>query len=94
MASRVAEGACAFAWRTYLLLHQGVDETDDRRTALYRYITSLSDAGEHDFDVLQVAAVVYLKKLDELSEDAEARLAASQAVGRRSWNSTTDQALT
>ena len=83
MTSRAVESACAFAWRTYLLRHQGVDETDDRRTALYRYITSLSDAGEHDFNALQVAAVVYLRKLDELSEDGEARLAASEAVGRR-----------
>ena len=85
MTSRAVEGACAFAWRTYLLRHQRVDETDDRRTALYRYITSLSEAGEHDFNVLQVAAMVYLKKLDELNEDGEAQLAASEAVGRRSF---------
>ncbi|WP_024508060.1 hypothetical protein [Bradyrhizobium sp. ARR65] len=87
MTTRTVEGACAFAWRTYLLLHQGVDETDDRRSALYRYITSLSDAGEHDFNVLQVAAVEYLrkldelnelKKLDELNEDEKARLAAAE----------------
>ncbi len=81
MTSDAAEGACAFAWRTYLLVHKGVDETDGRRTALYRYITSLSDAGEHDFNVLQVAALVYLKKLDELNEDRKARLAACEAVG-------------
>jgi hypothetical protein len=84
MTSHAAEGACAFAWRTYLLLHKGINENDDRRTALHRYVTDLSDAGEHDFNVLQVAALLYLKKLDELNEDAEARIAASEAVGRRS----------
>jgi hypothetical protein len=85
MTSHAAEGACAFAWRTYLLHHKGINENDDRRTALHRYVTSLSDAGEHDFNVLQVAAQMYLKKLDELNEDGKARLAASEAVGRRSF---------
>jgi hypothetical protein len=83
MTSRAVEGACAFAWRIYLLRHKGVDETDDRRAALCRYIATLSDAGEHDFDVLQVAAVAYLNKLDEGCHDEEARQAASEAVARR-----------
>ena len=83
MTSRAVDGACAFAWRVYLLRHQGVDETDDRRAALRRYIATLSAAGEHDFDVLQVAAVVYLNKLDEGCQDEEARQAASEAVARR-----------
>jgi hypothetical protein len=34
---------------------------------------------------LQVAAQMYLKKLDEFHEDGKARLAASQAIGRRSF---------
>lgn len=85
MTSHAAEGAGAFAWRTYLLLHKGIDENDDRRTALYRFVTSLFDAGERDFNVLQVAALQYLKKLDELNEDGKARLAASEAVRRRSF---------
>ncbi len=83
MTSRAAEGACAFAWRIYMLLHQGVDETDDRRAALWRYITDLSDAGEDDFDVLQVAAVMYLKQLDEGYRDEKARHASSVAAARR-----------
>jgi hypothetical protein len=78
------EGACALAWREYLLRHKGINENDDRRTALHRYVSTLSDAGEHDFNVLQVAALLYLKKLDECHEDRKARLAASEAVGRRS----------
>jgi hypothetical protein len=63
----------------------GIDENDDRRTALHRYVESLCDAGERDFNVLQVAALLYLRKLDELNEDRKARRAASEAVGRRSF---------
>jgi hypothetical protein len=40
-----AEGACAFAWRNYPLLHSDVREDDDRRAALHRYVSSLRDAG-------------------------------------------------
>jgi hypothetical protein len=68
-----------------LLLHKGINENDDRRTALVRYVRDLADAGEHDFNVLQVAALLYLKKLNEFHEDGKARLAASEAVGRRSF---------
>jgi hypothetical protein len=34
---------------------------------------------------LQVAGLQYLKKLDELNDDGKAQLAASEAVGRRSF---------
>jgi hypothetical protein len=80
MTSQASEGACAFAWRNYLLLHSGISENDNRRSALYRYVTKLGDAGEYDFDLLQIAAVVYLKKLDELHDDRSARIAADQAL--------------
>ena len=80
MTSQATEGACAFAWRNYLLLHSGISENDSRRSALYRYVTNLSDTGEYDFDLLQIAAVAYLKKLDELHDDRGARLAADQAL--------------
>ncbi len=80
MTSQATEGACAFAWRNYLLLHSGVRENDNRRSALYRYVTDLGDTGEYDFDRLQTAAVVYLKKLDELQDDRGARLAADEAL--------------
>jgi hypothetical protein len=62
-----------------LLLH-GVSENDSRRSALSRYVTNLRDAGEDDFDLLQIAAVAYLKKLDELHDDRGARLAADQVL--------------
>jgi hypothetical protein len=63
-----------------LLLHSGISENDSRRFALYRYVTNLRDAGEYDFDLLQIAAVAYLKKLDELHDDQRARLAADQTL--------------
>ncbi|MGX1317260.1 hypothetical protein AB7M17_000713 [Bradyrhizobium sp. USDA 377] len=78
MSSQAREGACAFAWRNYLLLHSGISENDDRRSALYRYIANLRKTGEDNFDLLQIAAVAYLKKLDELHDDQCARLAADQ----------------
>ena len=80
MTSQAIEGACAFAWRNYLLLHSGISENDNRRSALSRYVTNLRDNGEYDFDLLQIAAVAYLKKLDELHDDQGARLAADQAL--------------
>ena len=75
-----AEGACAFAWRNYMLVHSGISENDKRRSALDRYVSNLRDSGEDDFDILQVAAVAYLKKLDELHDDRGARLAADQVL--------------
>lgn len=83
MSSQAREGACAFAWRNYLLLHSGVSENDDRRFALYRYIANLRDTGEDDFNLMQIAAVAYLKKLDELHDDQRARLAADQVFAER-----------
>ena len=75
-----AEGACAFAWRNYLLRHSGISENDTRRSALKRYVSDLRDTCESDFDLLQSAAVTYLNKLDELHDDRSARRAADQAL--------------
>ena len=83
MNSHAREGACAFAWRNYLLVHSGISENDDRRSALDRYISNLRDTGEDDFDLLQIAAVAYLKKLDELHDEQCARLAADQILAER-----------
>ncbi|WP_445218250.1 hypothetical protein ACKWRH_41480 [Bradyrhizobium sp. Pa8] len=83
MNSQAREGACAFAWRNYLLLHSGVGENDNRRAALYRYIANLRNTGEDDFDLLQIAAVAYLRKMDELHDDQCARLAADQILAER-----------
>ena len=80
MTSQARESACARAWRNYLLFHSNISENDSRRFALYRYVTNLHDTGEYDFDLLQIAAVAYLKKLDESHDDRGARLAADQAL--------------
>ena len=80
MTSQATEGACAFAWRNYLLRHSSINENDSRRSALHRYVNNLRDAGEYDFDLLQIAAVAYLKKLDELHDDRGARLAGDEAL--------------
>ena len=81
MTSQATEGACAFAWRNYLLLHSDISENDSSaRSALYRYVTNLRDTGEYGFDLLQIAAIAYLKNLDELHDDRGARLAADQAL--------------
>ena len=42
MTSQAIESACAFAWRNYLLFHSGISETDNRRSALFRYVTLLA----------------------------------------------------
>jgi hypothetical protein len=63
-----------------MLLHSSIGENDSRRSALYRYVANLHGTSEYDFDLLQIAAVAYLKKLDELHDDRSARLAADQAL--------------
>lgn len=75
------EGACSSAWRNYALSHSS-DISDNRRSALYRYVSDLRSAGEHDFDLLQIAAVAYLKSMDELHDDRGARLAADRALAK------------
>lgn len=80
MTSLAIEGACAFAWRDYLLRHSSVSEDDNRRSALHRYVTDLRDTGEYDFALLQIAAVAYLRNLDKLHDDRAARAAADQAL--------------
>jgi hypothetical protein len=89
--NQAIEGACAFAWRNYLLIHNDISENDDRRSDLFRYVTNLRKFGEYDFELLQIAAVTYLKTLDDLHDDRRARLAADQALavnsrsGIRAW---------
>ena len=78
----LAEGACAFAWRNYLLRHSSISEDDDRRSALYRDVTKLHQAAGYDFDLLQIAAVAYLRSLDKLHDDRAARLSADQALAQ------------
>lgn len=43
----------------------------------------LRSTGEYDFDLLQIAAVTFLKKLDELHDDRAARVAADKTLAER-----------
>ena len=81
MDTQAIEGACAFAWRNYLLIHSDISEGDDRRSALIRYVSNLR--GEYDFALFQIAAVAYLKNLDELRDEQQAKIAADQALAER-----------
>jgi hypothetical protein len=51
MTSQAIEGACAFAWRNYLLRYSSISENYSKRSALYRYVTNLRDTSEYDFDL-------------------------------------------
>jgi hypothetical protein len=82
MTSQAIEGACAFAWRNYLLLHSGISENDNRRSALYRYVANVGDTGGDEFDLLQIAAVAYLRKLDELHDDRMCETRGRSSFGR------------
>ena len=87
MASRAAEVACASAWSTYLLLHQEVNEDDNRRAALYRYVTNLCDAGERNPDALRTGGLLYLRMLDQWGAEWEPRLASYRALHKQSKRS-------
>ena len=80
MTSLATEGACAFAWRNYLLSHSGVSEDDNRRSDLFRYVRNLQETGGYNFDLLQIAAVAYLKNLDQLHDQRAAKLAADHTL--------------
>ena len=82
MISQPVEDVCAVIWRNYMLVNNEAREGDDRRSALYRFIRDLNACPEYDFDILQVAGAVYLKKLDEFGEDRDARRAGAEAAAR------------
>ena len=64
-----------------------VSKDDHRRSAYHRYLTALGDAGDFDFDLLQIAGGSYLKSLDELHDDRGARLAADLGLWRSAYSS-------
>jgi hypothetical protein len=53
------------AWSVYLLINSDVNENDDRRTALERFIRKNCEAGENDPETLTVGGLTYLKRLDQ-----------------------------
>jgi hypothetical protein len=56
------------AWRVYRLLHSNVDEYDERRATLARFIRQRCEAGATDAELVVVEALKYLKRLDEFGE--------------------------
>jgi hypothetical protein len=51
-------------WSVYLTMHTEVDENDQRRCTLHRFIKKRYAAGERDYDDLMGSGLAYLKKLD------------------------------
>ncbi len=53
------------AWSVYLLINRDVDENDERRATLDRFIRKRCEEGESDTETLTVEGLTYLKQLDE-----------------------------
>jgi hypothetical protein len=63
------ETACARAWSVYLMINRGLDENDERRALLKRFILNRSEAGNSDAELLAVEGLKYLKSLEGSSTD-------------------------
>jgi hypothetical protein len=65
MADRnIVEIACTRAWGAYLLIHGDIDENDELREKLRRFICELWKAGADESELLAVEGLKYLKTLD------------------------------
>ena len=60
----IVEIACTRAWGVYLLIHRGVDENDELRAKLERFICERWKAGTNESELLAVEGLKYLKTLD------------------------------
>jgi hypothetical protein len=65
----IVETACARAWSVYLMINRGLDENDERRALLKRFIRNRSEAGNSDAEFLAVEGLKYLKSLEGSSTD-------------------------
>jgi hypothetical protein len=54
------------AWSVYLLINNDVNENDERRSTLERFIRKHCEAGENDPEALTVGGLAFLRKLDQL----------------------------
>jgi hypothetical protein len=61
----IAQLAFERAWRVYRLIHTDIDEHDERRATLDRFIRKQCEAGATDTEIVVVEALKYLKRLDE-----------------------------
>jgi hypothetical protein len=64
----VAKLAFERAWRVYRLINPVVDERDEKRALLDRFIRNRCTAGASDPELLVVEALQYLKRLEESGE--------------------------
>jgi hypothetical protein len=69
MAERdIADIAFERAWQVYRMIHGNIDEHDERRATLDRFIRKRCEAGAEDPELVVVEALKYLKRLDEYGE--------------------------
>ena len=61
----VASAAFVRAWSAYRLINQEIHENDERRASLERFIRQRREAGVNDVEMLAVAGLKFLKKLDQ-----------------------------
>jgi hypothetical protein len=52
------------AWHVYRLINSEIDEHDERRATLDRFIRKRCEAGAADAELVVVEALKYLKQLD------------------------------
>jgi hypothetical protein len=64
----IAAMAFERAWHVYRLMNGNVDEQDERRATLDRFIRKRCEAGATDPELVVVEALKYLKRLDEYGE--------------------------
>ena len=60
----IVEIACTRAWGAYLLIHRGIDENDERREKLRRFLCGRWKAGANETEPLAVEGLKYLRTLD------------------------------
>ncbi len=63
-----ADAIAAKAWSLYLMMNSDVEEGDQRRCTLHRFIRKRYEAGERDYDELVTSGLTYLKKLAALGD--------------------------
>ena len=61
----VADAVLARVWNVYRLINRGVDENDERRATLGRFLRKRCDAGVTDVESLAVEDLKFLKRLEQ-----------------------------
>ena len=61
----VADAVLARVWNVYRLINRGVDENDEWRATLDRFLRKRCDAGVTDVESLAVEGLKFLKRLEQ-----------------------------